>query len=82
MGGILERKERIGEMVEGLRDTIRRGEGNKNVKAAIVRDGRGEIKSPGAMTCPGLPLLWRVEGHDKLPGGMDGVGREVKGVRS
>ncbi len=37
MGWIFERKERIGDMVEGLRDTIRRGEGKKNVKASIVR---------------------------------------------
>jgi hypothetical protein len=49
------------------------------MKAAVVVRGREEIKTASAMLGPRLVGEGRVEGDDKLAGGVDGMGGEVVG---
>ena len=51
-------------MVEGLGYAIGGGKGSKDVEAAIVLGGGGEVESAGAVSCPRFPVLWRIVGND------------------
>ncbi len=51
-GGVLERKQGIGEMVKGLAHAVGVREGDENVEAAAVVYGRGEVKAPSPVFCP------------------------------
>ena len=64
------------ERVSQTRET---GGREENVKATVVVRGRGEVKNPSAVAGPGLAGEGRVEGDDKLAGGVDGVGGKVEG---
>ena len=66
-------------MIEGLGCAIGGGKGSKDVEAAIVLGGGGEVESAGAVSCPRFPVLWRIVGNDKLAGRVDGVSREIEG---
>ena len=77
--GVFEGKERIGKVREGFADARETGGGEEDVKATIVVGGGGEIKTSGAMLGPRLSGEGRVEGDNKLSGGMDGMGGKVVG---
>jgi hypothetical protein len=68
--GVFEGKERIGKVREGFADARETGGGEEDVKATIVVGGGGEIKTSGAMLGPRLSGEGRVEGDNKLAGGM------------
>ena len=51
-GGVFEREKGVGEMVKGLAYTVRGRRGKEDVVAAVVVDGRGEVKDPSPMFCP------------------------------
>jgi hypothetical protein len=63
-------------MKKGLANARETG-GEENVKATVVVRGRGEIEAPSTMLGPGLAGEERVEGDDKLAGGMDWMGGKV-----
>jgi hypothetical protein len=47
--------------------------------AAIVGECRGDPETADPMMGPWRALKRRVMRHNKLPGGMDGVGKEIDG---
>ena len=51
-GGVFEGEKGIGEMVKGLTYAVGVRHWKEDVVAAVVVDGRGEIKSPSPMFCP------------------------------
>ncbi len=51
-GGVLERKQGIGEMVQGLAHAVGVRKGEENVVAAVVVNSRGEVEAPSLMFCP------------------------------
>ncbi len=53
--------------------------GEENIKTAVMVRGKGQIKTASAMLGPRLVGEGRVEGDDKLAGGVDGIGGEVVG---
>ena len=49
----LRRRKGVGEMVKGLTYAVVGGRhGKEDVVAAVVVDGRGEVKGPSPMFCP------------------------------
>ncbi len=77
--GVFEGKEGIEKVREGFADARETGGGEEDVKTTIVVDGGGEIKTSGAMLGPRLSGEGRVEGDNKLSGGVDGMGGKVVG---
>jgi len=77
--GVFEGKEGIGKVREGFADARETGGGEEDVKTTIVVGGGGEIKTSGAMLGPRLSGEGRVEGDNKLAGGLDGMGGKVVG---
>ncbi len=77
--GVFEWKEGIGKVREGFADVRDTGGGEEDVKTTIMVGGGGEIKTSGAMLGPSLSEEGRVEGDNKLAGGMDGMGGKVVG---
>jgi hypothetical protein len=77
--GVFEGKEGIREVRKGLANAREVGGGEENIKATVVVRGRGKIKTASAMLGPRLAREGRVEGDDKLAGGVDGMGGKVVG---
>ena len=79
-GGIFKRKERIGEVVEGVGDAGGPGARDEdNVTAVVGEGGTDDVEGPDTMMVPRLASQGGVVGHHKLTGGMEGVGGEVDG---
>ena len=51
-GGVFEGEKGVGEMIKGLTYTVGGRHGKEDVVAAVMVDGRGEVKSPSPMFCP------------------------------
>ena len=66
-------------MIEGLGCAIGGGKGSKDVEAAIVLGGGGEVEAAGAVPRPRFPVCRRIVGDDELAGRVDGMGREIEG---
>ncbi len=66
-------------MRKGLANAREASGGEENIKTAVVVRGRGKIKTTSAMLGPRLAGEGRLEGDDKLVGGVDGMGGEVVG---
>ncbi len=47
-----KKKKGVGEMVKDLTYAVGGRHGKEDVVAAVVVDGRGEVKSPSPMFCP------------------------------
>ena len=71
-GRVFKGKKRIREMIDGLGDAIRGGEGDENVEAAIVLGGGGEVEATGAVSRPRFPVCRRIVGVTIWPGGWMG----------
>ena len=78
-GGIFKRKERIGEVVEGVGDAGGPGARDKDNVTAVVGEGGTDIKGTDTVVVPRLALKRRVVGHHKLTGRVKRVGREING---
>ena len=78
-GGIFEREERVGEVIDGVGDAVCPCLGDKDMVATIVKEGRGDVETPNAVMIPRLALRGRVVDHYKLSGGVDAVCREIHG---
>jgi hypothetical protein len=44
-GGVIKREKRIREIIDGLGDAMRGGEGDEDAEAAIVLGGGGEVEA-------------------------------------
>jgi hypothetical protein len=78
-GGILKRKERIGKVIESVRDASGASARDKDNVTAIVREGGRDVKSPNTVVSPRLALERRVVDDHELAGGVDGVGEKIYG---
>ena len=54
--GILEGEERVGEMVEGFTDAVRRRERDEDVGTTVVGGGRREVEAASAVLRPRLAV--------------------------
>ncbi len=75
--GILKRKERIGQVIESVRDASGASARDKDNVTAIVREGGRDAKSPDTVVSPRLALESRVVDDYELAGGVDGVGGKI-----
>ena len=56
IGGVLEGEERVGEMVEGFTDAVRRRERDEDVGTTVVGGGRREVEAASAVLRPRLAV--------------------------
>ena len=76
-GGILKRKERIGKVIESVRDTSGASARDKDNVTAIVRERGIDVKGPDTVVSPRLALKRRVVDDHELAGWVEGVGGKI-----
>ncbi len=70
-GRVFDSKERTREMIDGLADAIRDGEGGEDVEAAIVLGGGGEVEATGAVSRPRFPMCRVSENRGRRRAGRE-----------
>ena len=78
-GGILKRKERIGKVIESVRNASGASARDKNNVTAIVRERGRDVKGPDTVVSPRLALKRRVVDDHELAGGVEWVGGKIYG---